>query len=131
PDWHFAGDNRSARSGYLMHPIDWIFVAVPVALILMLALWTQRFVKSVADFLAGGRCAGRYLIANAFGESASGVANTTSKFEIVMVSGFVMTFWDTLRFPIVLLVAVSGFVLYRYRQTRALTLAQFFEMRYS
>src|SRR5262245_34706280 len=114
-----------------MQSIDWILVAVPILLILLFALYTRRFVKSVADFLAGGRCAGRYLIANAFGESASGVANTTSKFEIVLVSGFVMTFWDTLRLPIVLIVAVSGFVLYRYRQTRALTLAQFFEMRYS
>src|SRR5437773_129569 len=114
-----------------MQPIDWILVIIPLVGVLALAFYTKRYVKSVADFLAGGRCAGRYLIANAFGESASGVANTTSKFEIVMVSGFVMTFWDTLRFPIVLLVAVSGFVLYRYRQTRALTLAQFFEMRYS
>src|SRR5581483_9002659 len=78
-----------------------------------------------------GRCAGRYLIANAFGESASGVANTMSKFEMFMVSGFTLAFWNTLSVPVALLVAVSGFVVYRYRQTRALTLAQFFEMRYS
>src|SRR5438093_3878568 len=50
---------------------------------------------------------------------------------MVMVSGFAMAFWNSLTIPITLLVAISGFVLYRYRQTRALTLAQFFEMRYS
>src|SRR3954469_13237629 len=114
-----------------MRPIDWLFVVLPLGAILALAIYTRRFVKSVADFLAGGRCAGRYLIANAFGESAAGVANTMSKFEIVMVSGFTVTFWNALSAPIILLVLVSGFVIYRYRETRALTLAQFFEMRYS
>src|SRR5205809_231684 len=83
------------------------------------------------NFIAGGRCAGRYLIANAFGESAAGVANTMSKFEMIMVSGFALTFWNSLSTPVLLLVAASGFVVYRYRETRALTLAQFFEMRYS
>src|SRR6266550_4449603 len=114
-----------------MRPIDWLLVAVPLGAILALALYTRRFVKSVADFLAGGRCAGRYLIANAFGESAAGVANTMSKFEIIMVSGFTLTFWNSFSAPVLLLVAASGFVVYRYRETRALTLAQFFEMRYS
>src|SRR3954453_6838447 len=114
-----------------MSTLDWILLIVPMVCVLAIAVYTKRFVKSVADFLAGGRCAGRYLIANAFGESAAGVANTMSKFEIVMISGFTVTFWNTLSAPILLLVAVSGFVVYRYRETRALTLAQFFEMRYS
>src|SRR5439155_17897491 len=114
-----------------MHPIDWILSAVPIVLVLSLAIYTRRFVKSVADFLAGGRCARRYLIANAFGESAAGVANTMSKFEIILVSGFTLTFCSSLSAPLLLLVAVSGFVVYRFRETRALTLAQFFETRYS
>jgi len=114
-----------------MHLIDWIAVIVPLALVGSFALFTRRYVRSVADFLAGGRCAGRYLIANAFGESAAGVANTMSKFEMIMISGFTLTFWNALTAPLLLLVAVSGFVIYRYRETRALTLAQFFEMRYS
>src|SRR5204862_2567345 len=58
-------------------------------------------------------------------------ANSLSKFEMVMISGFTLTFWNALLAPVLLLVAVSGFVVYRYRETRALTLAQFFEMRYS
>jgi len=114
-----------------MQLIDWILVVVPIAFVLAIALYTRRFVRSVADFLAGGRCAGRYLIANAFGESAAGVANTMSKFEVIMVSGFTVTFWNALSAPVLLIVAASGFVIYRYRETRALTLAQFFEMRYS
>ena len=111
--------------------IDWLFVALPLLLVFGVALYTHRFVKSVADFLSGGRCARRYLLANARGESDSGLANTMSKFEIIMVSGFVLNFWDKLTVPILLLFGISGFVVYRFRETRALTLAQFLEARYS
>src|SRR3954467_9205167 len=114
-----------------MQTVDWVLTVVPIGIVLGVALYTRRFVRSVADFLAGGRCAGRYLIANAYGESAAGVANTMSKFEMIMISGFTLTYWNSLSAAVLLLVAVSGFVVYRYRETRALTLAQFLEMRYS
>lgn len=114
-----------------MQSIDWILVAVPIALVAAFAAYTRRYVHGVSDFLAAGRCAGRYLLANARGEADSGLANTMARFEIILVSGFVLNFWEKLTTPVVLLVAMTGFVVYRYRETRALTLAQFLEMRYS
>ncbi|HWP40209.1 MAG TPA: hypothetical protein VNL70_04740, partial [Tepidisphaeraceae bacterium] len=114
-----------------MHPIDWLFVAAPILLVIAFAIYTHRFVRSVADFLSAGRCAGRYLLANARGESDSGLANTMSKFEVILVSGFVLNFWEKISVPVILLVGITGFVVYRFRETRALTLAQFLEARYS
>src|SRR5688500_20186363 len=108
-----------------MHWIDWSFVAVPIGLVLALAVYTRRFVRSVADFLAAGRCAGRYLLANARGEADSGLANTMAKFEVVLVSGFVLNFWEKISVPALLLIGITWFVLYRFRQTRDVTLAQF------
>src|SRR6188472_1754318 len=107
-----------------MQPIDWLLVVLPLALVIAFAIYTRRFVRSVADFLAAGRCAGRYLLANARGESDSGLANMMSKFEMVLVAGFVLNFWEKVQVPVLLLVGISGFVVYRYRETRALTLAQ-------
>ena len=114
-----------------MQTIDWTIVAAALLIVLGFAVYTRRYVRSVADFLSGGRCAGRYLLANARGESDAGLSNTLSKFEIVMVSGFVLNFWDKISVPVLLLVGICGFVVYRYRETRALTLAQFLEIRYS
>src|SRR3954470_9737567 len=114
-----------------MHWIDWLLVVIPIALVISIAAYTKRYVRSVADFLSGGRCAGRYLLANARGESDAGLANTMSKFEIIMVSGFVLNFWEKVSVPVLLLVGISGVVVYRFRETRAMTLAQFFEMRSS
>src|SRR5687768_15771920 len=114
-----------------MQWIDWVLVVIPIAFVLAVAVYTRRFVKSVADFLSAGRCAGRYLLANARGESDSGLANTMSKFEVILVSGFVLNFWEKISVPALLLIGITGFVVYRFRETRAMTLAQFFEMRYS
>src|SRR5215213_9548020 len=114
-----------------MQWIDWLLVVIPIAFVLAVAVYTRRFVHSVADFLAAGRCAGRYLLANARGEADSGLANTMSKFEVILVSGFVLNFWEKVSIPALLLVGITGFVVYRFRETRAMTLAQFFEMRYS
>jgi len=111
--------------------IDWILLALPVVLVIGCAIYTRRYIRSVADFVAGGRVAGRYLIANAKGEAASGVANTMSKFQPLLTAGFVLGWWDSLSAPVMMLLAISGFVVYRYRQTRAMTVGQFFEMRYS
>src|SRR5438045_3082974 len=114
-----------------MHPIDWLFVAAPLTLIIVVAIATRRYVRSVADFLAAGRCAGRYLLANARGEAESGLASSLAVFETIFVAGFVLNFWEKLQTPVMVVIGISGFVVYRLRETRAMTLAQFFEMRYS
>jgi SSS family solute:Na+ symporter len=114
-----------------MQPIDWILVVAPLTVVVGFAIYTNRYVKSVAEFLSAGRCAGRYLLANAKGESESGLSSAVSSFELILISGFVLSFWDKITYPIAILVAISGFVVYRFRETRALTLAQFLEIRYS
>jgi SSS family solute:Na+ symporter len=87
--------------------------------------------KGVADFLSGGRMAGRYLLAVAKGEQGVGAVVFVALFEVISKSGFVLTWWGWLSVPVALIVGISGWVIYRFRETRALTLAQFFEIRYS
>jgi SSS family solute:Na+ symporter len=114
-----------------MQPIDWVLTIFPILLVIACALYTRRYVRSVADFMAGGRAAGRYIICNAKGQASTGVANTLAKFQPLLIAGFCLSWWDSLSMPIYMIVAIFGFVVYRYRQTRAMTLGQFFEMRYS
>ncbi|HEY0947335.1 MAG TPA: sodium:proline symporter [Opitutaceae bacterium] len=117
-----------------MHFIDWTLMALPFVIIVSIALYTRRYVRSVADFMAGGRHAGPYLLSTAGSEKLAGAALFVATLERFATAGFTYEWWNQLLSqvgPIFLIVAISGFVIYRYRQTRALTLAQFFEMRYS
>jgi solute:Na+ symporter, SSS family len=111
--------------------LDWIIISAPLVLLLWVGLYTRQYMKSVADFLSGGRMAGRYLLAVAKGEQGAGAVVFVAAFESISKSGFVMTWWGWMSAPIGLFLAISGWVIYRFRETRALTLAQFFEIRYS
>ncbi|GAT32616.1 solute:Na+ symporter, SSS family [Terrimicrobium sacchariphilum] len=114
-----------------MHWIDWLIITIPLLILLVVGFYSHRFMKSVADFLSGGRLAGRYLLAVAKGEQGVGAVVFVAMFERISKSGFVLTWWEWLSIPVTLIVGISGWVVYRFRETRALTLAQFFEIRYS
>ncbi len=114
-----------------MQLIDWILVAGSLLIVLAIGLYTQRYVNSVADFLSAGRVARRYLLAVAAGEMGAGAVLYVAGFEVLKNSGFSTWWWGYVGGPIGLVVAISGFVMYRYRETRAMTWGQFFEIRYS
>ena len=111
--------------------IDWSIVAVMFGIILSGVLISKRFMKSVADFMTAGRTAGRYLVSVTGGVAALGAITVIAQFEFYFQSGFCMNWWRIIEHLFLIIIAVSGWVIYRYRETRAMTLAQFFEMRYS
>lgn len=114
-----------------MQFIDWLLIVLPILVVVCIGFNAQRYMKSVTDFLSGRRLAGRYLLAVAGGEMQAGAVVFVATFEQISKSGFTLTWWRWLPFPIILILTITGFVGYRYRETRVLTLAQFFEVRYS
>ncbi len=114
-----------------MAPIDWIILAIVIGFTTWLVLWTRKLTRSVADFMAANRCAGRYTLGVSEGMAMLGAISAIMFFEMHYNSGFAPAWWSLMQLPIGIIIAMTGWVVYRYRQTRALTLAQFFEMRYS
>src|SRR5262245_57644981 len=111
--------------------IDWLIVVVPASIVLLVAVRVRRYTQTASDFLTAGRSAGRYLVSTADGMGATGLITAVGLFEVFYNSGFSVTWWSQLQAPLLMFIAVFGFVVYRYRETRAMTMAQFFEMRYS
>lgn len=111
--------------------LDWFVIAVPFALILVTALFLRRYMRSVADFLAASRCAGRYLISTAMAETGASVMIMIVGLEVFSRVGWSLRFWEGFTWIILFFMGLLGIVSYRFRQTRALTFHQFFEIRYS
>ncbi len=114
-----------------MHWIDWSILAGFAVFIILIALGTRKYTRSVADFLAASRCGGRYILSMCDGMAAFGVVSAVAMFQAYYEGGFTVFWWQCLTMPATLLVGILGWVIYRFRQTRAFTFGQFFEIRYS
>jgi len=114
-----------------LHALDFAIIVVILAIVAGYAFYAQRFTRSVADFLSANRCAGRYLLTVAAGASGMGAISIVAMWEQFYQAGFTAQFWGQMLAPLGLVMALTGWIIYRYRETRAMTLAQLMEVRYS
>ena len=111
--------------------IDWCIVIVVPAIFVVVAYRTNKYSRSVTDFLAANRLAGRYLLTMSEGMVVLAAGACVATWQLNYRTGFGAYWWTTLSLPFALFLTLIGWVIYRYRQTRAFTMAQYFEMRYS
>ncbi len=111
--------------------IDWAVVVICLTGLFFAVRLSKKFVLSVVDFLSAGRTAGRYMITVSQGMAFIGAITIVGQWEVNYVAGFNLRWWEFLMSVVLVIMTVSGWVIYRFRQTRALTIAQFLEMRYS
>jgi solute:Na+ symporter, SSS family len=114
-----------------MHTLDWLILAVSMSALVIACIRTSRLMRGVSDYLVAGRCAGRYLLTLSEGAAGLGAITVIGTFEVFYSAGFVPLWWGYFLAPLGLFIALSGFVIYRFRQTRAMTMAEFIETRYS
>jgi len=111
--------------------LDWAIVAAVFLFIIAVVISSRKLMRSVSDFLAAGRTGGRYLISLSQGTAALGAITIVGMFEMNYIAGFTLRWWEMVMAVVLVAISVSGWVLYRFRRTRCLTMAQFFEIRYS
>lgn len=111
--------------------IDWTILVAMYAAIVVTVLYTRRHMRGVADYLAARRSAGRYLLTISAGIAGVGAITVVANLEMGYQAGFAQWWWGLTTSLVLVVIKVSGWVTYRFRRTRCLTLAEFFERRYS
>ncbi|MBU8870926.1 MAG: hypothetical protein KOO60_08720 [Gemmatimonadales bacterium] len=111
--------------------LDWTIVLAMYAGIVLTVVLTKRYMRGVTDYLAAGRSAGRYLLTISAGIAGLGAITVVANLEMGYEAGFALGWWGLTMALFQVFVTVSGWVNYRFRRTRSLTLAEFFERRYS
>ena len=110
---------------------NWLIVIVPFIFVIGMAFYARRYIRDVVDFLAAGRVCGRYVIAVAGMESALGLISLVAYAEAHYKAGFAYGFWYGIVSPLALMLSLTGFFTYRFRETRVMTIGEYLERRYS
>ena len=114
-----------------MEVIDWLIVIVPVIFVLGIGLYSRKYIRGVTDFLAAGRVCGRYVISVGDMANALSIITLVAYVEVHYKAGFAIGFWGSLFLPISMFMGLFGYCTYRFRETKAMSLGQFLEMRYN
>ena len=122
----FVNDNW-----FFVSPLDWMIIILPVAFVLYMGYYSKRYVVQVSDFLSAGRLCGRYVISMASIANGLAILTLVSYVEVHYRTGFALTFWSNLTMPLGIIMSLTGFVTYRFRETKAMSYGQYIEMRYN
>ena len=115
----------------MMSWIDWVIVIIPTAFVYWMGMYSRKYLRDVSTFLSSGRVCGRYVISVGDIASSLSVTGLMAYVEVHYRTGFATAFWSALLTPLWVLMGLYGFVTYRFRETKAQSIGQFLEMRYS
>ena len=114
-----------------MSLIDWAILVIPVVFVVSMGFYSRRYIRGVSDYLACGRVCGRYVLNMGDVANALSIIGLVAYIEMKYKTGFALNFWGSIIAPLSLVISLSGYVTYRFRQTRAMSVGQFLEIRYS
>ena len=77
-----------------MYLVDWGIILVAGFILILSAVFTKKYVQSVADFLAANRCAGRYLISLASLSAGFSTLSYVGHFEGFLQAGLTPIWWQ-------------------------------------
>ncbi|MDR0933008.1 MAG: hypothetical protein LBM70_08340 [Victivallales bacterium] len=110
---------------------NWLIVIIPFLFVIGMAIYARKYIRDVVDYLSAGRVCGRYVIAVAGLESGLGLIVLVAMVELYYNAGFAYGFWNAVVAPLAMVLSLTGFFTYRFRETRAMTIGEYFEKRYS
>ncbi|MBR7155641.1 MAG: sodium:panthothenate symporter, partial [Lentisphaeria bacterium] len=110
---------------------NWLVLIIPMAFIMGMGFYSRRYVVGVSDFLSAGRLCGRWVISMGDIANALAIITLVAYVEVHYATGFALVFWQKISGLIAVVFSLTGFMTYRFRQTKAMSFGQFLEMRYS
>ena len=110
---------------------DWGIVAFYLVGVVIVGIVVNRYIHNVADYMVAGRRTGISLNVASYIGTGLGLISIMYASIDGFTRGFSYLMIAVLNFVICFLIGVSGFVIYKMRKMKLITIPEFFETRYN
>ena len=111
--------------------LDWVIVVAYLVISIFVGIWANKFVGNIAGYLVAGRTLRIRLALATMTGTEIGLVTVMYSSELGFVQQYASLYLALYEFLILLFVGLSGFVVYRLRQTNVMTIPEYYEQRYS
>ena len=111
--------------------IDWWIVAVYLLSSIVIGIWANRYVGNLSDYLVAGRTLRIRLALATMTGTELGLVTVMYSSELGFKQQYASLYLAVFEFLALLIVGLSGFVVYRLRQTEVMTIPEYYQRRYS
>ncbi len=110
--------------------IDWIIVFVYICIPLAIGIAVRKYIKQLSDFIVAGRTLRLFLAIATMAGTELGLVTVMYNSELGFRNGFSAFHVALIESVCILAIGLTGFIVYRLRQLRVMTIPEFYEKRF-
>lgn len=111
--------------------LDWCIVAVYLVTSILVGIWANKYVGNLSGYLVAGRTLRLRLAVATMTGTEIGLVTVMYSAELGFVQQYASLYLALYELTVLLFVGLTGFVVYRLRQTEVMTIPEYYEQRYS
>ena len=111
-------------------PLDWVIVAVYLALSVGIAFFVKRYAGNMTNFVSAGRAVGTWLGIATLTGTEMGLITVMYSAQKGFTSGFAAFHIGVIAGFVAFLIGVTGFIVVRLREHEVLTIPEYYEKRF-
>jgi len=110
--------------------IDWVIVCVYICIPVVIGIVVKKYIRQLSDFIVAGRSLKLFIAIATLTGTELGLVTVMYNSELGFRHGFSAFHVGIIETFCILAIGVTGFIVYKLRQLRVMTIPEFYEMRF-
>jgi SSS family solute:Na+ symporter len=110
--------------------VDWIIVCVYICIPVVIGIVVRKYVKQLSDFIVAGRSLRLFIAIATLTGTELGLVTVMYNAELGFKHGFSAFHIGIIETLCILAIGLTGFIVYKLRQLRIMTIPEFYEKRF-
>lgn len=110
--------------------IDWIIVLVYICIPVVIGILVRKYIRRISDFIVAGRSLKLFIAIATLTGTELGLVTVMYNSELGFKHGFSAFHIGIIETVCILAIGITGFIVYKLRQLRIMTIPEFYEKRF-